>query len=451
MVVADRLKGSALPLLLTMFWIGGVPFFLLFGNRLLGSVLFLHADRVAFLLAAAPLALATLRGARTLRPLTGVEKAMAAYLAVIFASWATTLPYKGLTVFKQDADFILTCFIMPYTAFVIARHTAWSRERITTCLWVLVAGVGGYLLIFGTVQYAYDWNFLSERSRGPFENGGVYGIVVSLLIVLTLFLYLQSRARPARALLLMIAIGLVQCVVASKTRAVWIGLPLALLLVALRYPRIRAVAALSTAWLLGQLLLAPTVGVDRLGLEQRLVQVEPIHDRVALTATASSMIGHRPLFGYGFGMFTFQGDKGDFYTSWGGVSAQSAVYPNNPHNDALNVLILTGVVGFIPYLALLWTSWRLLGRNRVRWRFSSPFVAQLAGFTQAAFLVLLVAGQFHSVMYMSYPQVLFFFLLGIVASDAALTVRAADAPDVVAAPAWMAPSETATVAAGAEA
>jgi len=47
--------------------------------------------------------------------------------------------------------------------------------------------------------------------------------------------------------------------------------------------------------------------------------------------------------------------------------------------------------------------------------------------------------------------VLFFFLLGIVASDAALTVRAADAPDVVAAPAWMAPSETATVAAGAEA
>jgi hypothetical protein len=189
MVAGDTTKQERLPLLLTMLWIAGLPTFVVFGNRLLTSVPVLKADRLAYLLAAGPFVLKALRRPRSLQPLGRVERAMAIYLAVILVSWAATLPSKDLVAFKQGADFLLTCFLMPFTAFLIARNTEWSRERITTCLWVLVAGVGTYLLLFGAVQYTYDWSFLvpealkhihPDRAKGPFENAVPYGVALSM-------------------------------------------------------------------------------------------------------------------------------------------------------------------------------------------------------------------------------------------------------------------------------
>jgi O-antigen ligase len=130
------------------------------------------------------------------------------------------------------------------------------------------------------------------------------------------------------------------------------------------------------------------------------------------------MIEHRPIAGFGFGKSTFNEDKKDYYASWAGVSSEFAVYPNNPHNDFLNVLVNMGVIGLIPHLALLWTAWQLLWRSHIRWRSTNPFGAELSKFGQALFVVLLIAAQFHPVMYMSFAQVLFYFLLGIVASEA---------------------------------
>jgi O-antigen ligase len=376
-------------------------------------------------------------------------------------SWGTTLPSKDLAAFKQDADFLLTCFVMPFAAFLIARNTEWTTERLTVCLWVLVAGVGTYLLLFGAVQYAYDWNFLvpealkqihPDRARGPFENAVPYGVVLSMLVPLTLFLYLQSRRRLSRIALAAIALGLVQSIVASKTRAVWIGLPIALLLPAVRYPRIRLLSVLLIADLAVQVLLAPAVGLDFWGLHKRLVQPEPVYARVAVAATASNMVEHRPLFGFGFGMFTFQEDKADYYNSWGNMSPEWAVYPNNPHNDLLNVLVLMGVCGVLPYLAILWTSWRLLWKKYAGGRQRDPLASELASVVQAVFLVLIIAGQFHSIMHMSFAQVLFFFLLGIVGRGFTETAQAADVDrptEAATAPTWLVPSaEVTTISAG---
>jgi O-antigen ligase len=435
MIPDNRHVQGRWPFVLTMLWIAGLPTFVLLANRFLDSVPVLKADRVVYLLAAGPLLLTALRRPRSLQPAGWVEKAMAVYLAVILVSWGTTLPSKDLHAFKQDADFLLTCFVMPFTAFLIARNAAWTRERIMVCLWILVGGVGTYLLLFGTVQYTYDWSFLvpealqhihPDRAKGPFENAVPYGVVLSMLVPLALFLYQQARHRWARFILVAIAVGLVQSIVASKTRAVWIALPAALLVPFMRYPRSRLLAALLVADLALQVLLAPAVGLDPWGLRQRLIQPEPVYDRVAVSATASNMIEHRPLFGFGFGMFTFQDDKADYYASWGGISPQWAVYPNSPHNDFLNVLVLMGVFGLLAYVALLLTSWQLLWRTQARWRQINPFAAELATFVHAAFLVLLVTGQFHAVMYMSFAQVLFFFLLGIVAWESAGAAQSAD-------------------------
>jgi O-antigen ligase len=459
----DQVKPGVLSLLLTMLWIAGLPTFLLFGNRFMASVPVLKLDRLAYVLAAGPFLLAALRRPRLLQRTGGVEKAMAVYLAVILVSWGTTLPSKHLVAFKQDADFLLTCFLMPFTAFLIARNTEWTRKRMTTCLWVLVAGVGTYLLLFGAVQYTYDWSFLvpealkyihPDRAKGPFENAVPYGVALSMLVPLALFLHLQSRARLARFILVAIAVGLVQSIVASKTRVVWIALPVALLLPSVRFPRIRLLAALLIADLAVQVLLAPAVGLDFWGLQKRLTEVGPVYNRVAVSATAWNMIEHKPLFGFGFGILTFQEDKADYYASWGQVPPEAAVYPNNPHNDFLNVLVLIGVIGLVAYVFLLWTSWQLLWRNQARWRLSNPFGSELATFVQAVFLILIIAGQSHSVMHMSYAQVLLFFLLGVVAREPAAGVQPADvgrySTEPATTPDWLVrqPAEVTTISAG---
>jgi O-antigen ligase len=221
-----------------------------------------------------------------------------------------------------------------------------------------------------------------------------------------------------------------------------------------RYPRIRLLAGLLTLQLAVQLFLAPVVGLDQLGLRQRLTQPEQVYDRVAVSATASNMVEHRPLFGFGFGILTFNEDKADYYASWAGISPRWAVYPNNPHNDFLNVLVMMGVVGLFPYVALLWTSWQLLRRSRDRWQRSSLFDPELATFVQAVFLVLIIAGQMHSAMHMSYAQVLFFFLLGIAGRGLAETAQAADGgrpSQAATASAWLVrPAAVTTIATGGE-
>lgn len=418
-----RPRTGIVPLLFTMVWIVGLPSFLLFANRSLAAVPVLKADRVAFALAAGAF-LITARRRRSFQSVGRVELAMVVYAAVVLISWATTLRSKDPAALKQDADFILTCFVMPFAAYVIARNTPWSGEWMAASLWAVVAGVGGYLLVFGAVQYTCDWSFLvpeglrqihPDRAKGPFENAVPYGVVVSMLVPLTLVLFLGSRRRWVRLMLLGVAVGLVQSAVASKTRAVWVALPAALILPSLRYPRIRPVAALLTAQLAVQVLLAPAIGFDAWALHKRLMQPEPVYNRVAVSATASNMIQHRPLFGFGFGMFTFQDDKASYYASWGNVSPEWAVYPNNPHNDLLNVFVMMGVCGLVAYLALLGTIWQALWSRQRDSRPGEPFGSELALFVHAAFIVLLIAAQFHSVMHMSYAQVLFFFLLGMAA------------------------------------
>jgi len=451
MTSAGQQKRGVLPLLFTMVWIAGLPTFVIFANRVLSHVPVLKADRVLCLLAAAMSVVAALRRPRTLQPVGRVEKAMVVYLTVILVSWVTTLPHKTVAAFKQDADFLLTCFLMPFTAFLIARNTPWTPLRIRTCLWALVGGVGTYLVLFGAVQYTYDWNFLvaeaiknvhPDRAKGPFENAVPYGVVLSMLVPLTLFLYARARGRLARGALVTIAIGLIEGIVASKTRAIWVGLPVALVLPSLRHPRIRPLAALLTADLALQVLLAPAVGLDFWGLQQRLVEPEPVYARVAASATASNMAEHRPLFGFGFGMFTFQDDKAAYYASWGSIPETFAVYPNSPHNDFLNVLVCMGLFGLIPYLVLLWTSWQVLSRGRARGQPGDPVGRELAGFIEAVFVILLIVGQFHAVMRMSYAQVLFFFLLGIVAREPGVALETADgrrrSTELMSAPEWSA-------------
>lgn len=431
MAAAGTVKPNLLPLLLVLAWIVGLPAFRLFPIHVAGLP-GVTPERVAFAAAAAACVLAAVRQRRAPQPFGAVELALAGYLAVAALSWITTWPRTDLTTFKQDADFFLGSFIMPAAAFAIGRNLPWTAARIRACAWVLVAGLGTVLVLWGTAQALYDWGFLlppplkqmhPDRAQGPFDNAVPYGVALSVLLPLALFLFLRT-GRAARWGLAVLMVGLLQCIVASKTRSVWIALPVAIALAAAGTVRLRLLAALLLALLAGQILLAPRLGVDFWGLRARLTQTQQLADRVALAATSANMIRARPLFGFGFGTATFQREKAAYYAGWGGVSPRAAVYPNNPHNDALNLLVMLGLTGLLAWLAVVGAIWRLLARQR---RGGDAMTAELAGCVQAMCLVLLLNGQFHSVLHMGFAQVVCGFFVGIVAAMPLAAEPVADA------------------------
>jgi len=420
-------------LVATLLWVAGLPTYWIAARQATASVPLLKADRLAYLAVASLLALRLAPRTRWVK-LRAVDLAVAMYLALALTSWLCTVPGKDLVEIKQDADFLLTCFFMPCTAYFAARSVGWTPQRISTCLWIMVAGVGTCLIVIGLAQATVDWGFLvvepstdpMDRSRGTFTNAVPYAAVVAILLMPAVFLYLHATRRWTRWTLIALAVAFVQCVVTSKTRVVWIAAPVALGLVGLRVPRLRVLTAILATGLAAQVLLAPVLGVDPWGLRDRMTETAPIYDRVAVSLTAANMIWHRPLFGFGLGINTFQREKPSYRGSWGGLSARWGEYPGHPHNEFLNVTVLMGIVGLAAYLALLGTSWSALSAVSVQQPDTSPRASQLAVVAQAALLILVITGQAHDVMYMSYPQVLVLFLLGMAITTPATSVLGGD-------------------------
>ena len=433
----------------TLIWIVGMATVFPLGNDALEAVSVFTFDRIAFLAVAALLVLVIARTPAMLHRWGRVEVMMALYLAVVVVSWTMTLPEKHAVDMKRDVDLLLTSFLMPYTAFVIARYCGWSRWQVRTAAWVIVAGVGAFLIAVGLVQGLIDWRFLvseahqavhRSRARGSFPNALPYAVLLALLVPIALALRVHDARRTRRVLLVVLCAGLLEALLLSQIRIVWIALPAALLYCAAVCPPTRRAAVLSGVALLTAIALA-SGGMDlRLisradgalvqlpgGVGQRMVDSWPVYDRVAVYATALNMIAHRPLLGFGFGTRTFERWRGAYLTSCCGVSPDYAAECAVPHNELLNVLVLLGAVGLAAYLGLLRELWRLLSAGRAAP--ADPDRAILAAGVQTGFVLLVITAQLHDVMYLSSVQVLFFFFVGLVAPLAiGAGERAAAAP-----------------------
>ncbi len=423
----------------TLIWIAGMATVFPIGNEALEAVSIFTYDRIAFLVVAALFAAALARHPAALRHCGRVEAAMAVYLAVVAASWAMHAGHKGADDVKRDVDLLLTGFLMPYLAFLVARHGGGTRWQVRTACWVIVVAVGVFQTAAGLVQGLVDWRFLvaevnqsyhRSRARGTMPNAVPYSIILALLMTIGLALRAHEARPPLRLLLVVLIVGLVEAVLLGQTRIVWIALPVALVSLAAASPPARRSAALACAGVIAVVALAAG-GLDLRWLAsadgallqrhgsvgERVIDAAPIYNRVAVYATDLNMIVHQPLLGFGFGARTFLESRGDYYTSCCGVSPKWAVVCAVPHNEVLNVLVLMGVVGLLAYLGLLRELWRLLSAARTA--AADPFAATLAAAAQAGLIALLVSALLHDVMYMPPAvQVIVFFLAGLGAPPA---------------------------------
>jgi O-antigen ligase len=278
---------------------------------------------------------------------------------------------------------------------------------------------------------SYDWSFLvrpeflkshADRAKATFHNAIPFGATVTILLAVALVLYLHS-ARRFRLALMVFAVGALASIVGSKTRIVWVNALGVLALLAVRVPKLRAPAAALAALPIVGVLVLPLYHFDPLKVTRRLQDVESTYDRIAATDIAVLMIAERPLFGFGVGVNTFNHRKVDYYRSRDGAALPLDRLPFMPHNDLLNVAVLMGVVGLVVYVALFVAAWREI---HIASTSSEPgsLAAGIALVAYAAFLVIVGTGLLNATMFMSYPQVLLFFLLGMTVSAPA-TLRGA--------------------------
>jgi O-antigen ligase len=124
------------------------------------------------------------------------------------------------------------------------------------------------------------------------------------------------------------------------------------------------------------------------------------------------MFAHSPLVGHGFGRYTYDSEKWPYVTGIAGVHPYYAFDTGVPHNEYLHILVLLGLLGFVPYVAILILAWRTAARH-YREYFGLPGPRRdIALIFLSAFALFLTTGTTADAMFSGAANLQIYALLG---------------------------------------
>lgn len=275
------------------------------------------------------------------------------FVVLQFLSGLTSYRYATLT----EALDLIPCGILIF----LAGESLSRRRRLhqfalvmavfgfAVALFAMFQDFSGTDKIYGIVPLHY----VSALVYGPYVNHNHYAGLMEMLTPLAgAAAFLERGAR--RSLLLFATILMATSVVLSRSRGGMIGLGLSVVfLCAVLYRSDRSRRS-------GMAILATTVGVALVVLLlanqsvlHRLTETQDNY-RVTIYADCIRMWWHKPLFGFGWGTFpTVYPQFRSFYIN---------LFINRAHNDYLEMLVDTGLVGVIL------TGWFLFAVVRGGWQ-----------------------------------------------------------------------------------
>ena len=358
--------------------------------------------------------------------LNALEKWMITLLVIVLLSFLSTVPRKSGAHLYQGVVHLLEGYLTPFAGYLLARSQAWSERDIRRLLqWLAALAV--YLTLAGALQYFLGVYFFSptylgvgektDRAVSGFGSPVEFGHVMASLTLLCLFLHTITRDAALRALIIVAATAAACGIALSLTRACWAGALVSLGYVFWKDTKVRGVLAVGALAAVIVLAVALPLVMRTEVFEQRLAELTPIYNRLALWSTAANMIAHNPVFGVGFGFRTFNDEKRDYLISFGpSALGQYALEPGVPHNEFLHVFAMMGMVGFGAYVLVYLNAWRI-ARDRRREAGDGAYVrARLATYVQAILLIFIVGGMVSEMWTYRYLLTLLFFLVGILAS-----------------------------------
>jgi O-antigen ligase len=266
---------------------------------------------------------------------------------------------------KLDLVFLFLSYGVPFLAFFLAKNLLEREHHIRWLLGTFIV-VGVFVGMTGIVQYYFGITYFiptrmdvihEGRATGTMTSAPEFGVVVGTPLLTAIICFLRTRSGFERLLLAAAIPIMVVAVVASKTRVIWVGVAFGLVVAALYEPRLRKhVAAVAIASALALAAAWPFLANSEF-IRLRVLDMEPIYFRIGTTATALNMIVHSPLVGHGFGRFTFDNKKWP-YIAGGARGSYYAYTAGVPHNEYLHVLVLMGLLGFVPFVSILVLAWR---------------------------------------------------------------------------------------------
>ncbi len=337
-------------------WLVLAPFGRMFNITMGQGLPDLGLSRLAAGLMLALLVAQIAAGRRRLPRMLPLDWAILAFMAGVLLS----VPAAGIGLVKgiQTAfDFL----VLPLLLYWFARNVQAGRRSLQ---WVLVAvAIASVTMAFitareqltdQTVLTPTTWRFMySLRTRKITSLFGTAVFMASALSVpVPALFYAISRAKtlPGRVIWSSALAITLTGVLLTYVRGVWLSTALSLAVMALlsRGPRRRLLplfAVLAVALILfGGLIINPQAIQERLGSEN------PIEYRINATAVSMKIVREHPLLGVGWDNF-YRVAVGSGFAS----RSDSSGLPDLPATHSLYLWVITsaGLVGFIPFLALL--------------------------------------------------------------------------------------------------
>ncbi|MCB9515080.1 MAG: O-antigen ligase family protein [Candidatus Latescibacteria bacterium] len=416
-------------------WIGTSPILTNFVRIDMGAgIPDITVDRVASLLLLMALVFQVALKMRTLRRMAPVEWVMLAIFLVLLPGVARAR--EPVAAGQLIYDQILT----PFIAFFLAKNLLTSEREIRAL--VLTLGIVTlYCAVLGFQEHFTEYSFftdnnkltwqqegMADRIQGPFNSPQVLGTVMVGGIVFFFYLMVNARSLSRRLLSLGILVIYSVAIYWTYRRSVWMGYGATLIFLSVLDRRFRKPVMI--AMLLGTtvfLLNLKTIEESQV-FQERMANSRTVNDRYIVWLTSYEIARRFPVFGTGFGWFSFYYDK--YFTFYGNtVSTPYAHGITSPHNSYIRLWVEGGVVLVVPYLLMLVFMVRrmlqLLSGRLVHPTTGTMEVMVLMGMAITQYVQALTTDMlFHA----EYPTIMMFMIAGVLFQDCTRVPKRGHAP-----------------------
>ncbi len=402
-----------------MIWIMGIPTIFIVPNNILKNVPILTVDRVLFM-AFVLILLIDIAFRKKAFKFTSEEKTILVFLVSMFLSFLLTVGDKTFSIMRLDIAMYIQGYAMPLLTYFIARRIDWTQKDIFPMLW-LFSFIGFLLGMIGLLQHFFNVSVFTpkyfevihtDRATGTFANATEYGVVLVTFFLLTLFLFTRSARNDKKLILIIFGLFQIAGILVSKTRAPWLAAVVVSGYVFLIDKRTRipfslmlGVSFLSLPVVLPMLMKSGFIG-------ERVMEMSPIYNRLALYATAVNMTVHNPILGVGFGRYAFIDAKREYLTSFGNISAFWAKDVGVPHNEFLHIAVLGGLVSLFIFILILYRLFK--NANAVGLCSKDSDIRMLARYITGILICMVLIAFFVELAFFNYFVILVFFLTGFI-------------------------------------
>jgi len=265
---------------------------------------FYHLDRIAFLVLILAVTLYLLVSQQQLYFIGRVTWPMLGLSLLAFFSLLNE-PYE-----PQDWSTFAAKWVVPFALYQISMrifdHPAALRRFETfslvvlayLCVIAILFLLDARALIFPGYIVDQNLGIHADRARGPFLQAVANGMTINMLAVIALDAFRRRRLHGALAMFFFFAVPI--AVLATKTRAVWLGFAGSLVLLAfssnkrVRYACLGLIAAAALAFGTAIAFESPSNSIA-----ERFEEQSPVEFRMAMYRAGWEMFLEKPLFGWG--------------------------------------------------------------------------------------------------------------------------------------------------------